>query len=236
MEKLIYTIVALVFFNLCTAQVSSINTHQHQTAMLNSDQYVTVKDLNNSFYTTLAYSLERSDELNWQTLRLSANGEQQTVLARYNPNKDAIEIKDDEKIYEIVKRHNVSVTFVETNVTYQAKSYYGVDGKIYTSYFIVDNYFEDLGVLKRESFKGDERRWRKRRDGTIRFIKIDTYYIIDESNRLFYLTTDRRTIRKSFPDQASSIIKYIKKNKLTESRYDDMITLARYIKNNITDE
>jgi hypothetical protein len=226
MKRFYCTCIVLAFFNFSTAQ----DMWGFNTEMLSGNDYMAADDRRNSFYTTLEYSVKRSDELNWQNLSLSANGEQQTVVVRYNPIKDAIEIKDANKIYEIAKRHNVSVTFAETNVTYQAKSYYGDDGKIYTSYFIVDSSFDDVGVLKKESFKRDERRWRKRRNGTIRFNKIDMYYIIDGNNKLFYLTTDRATIRKSFPDRAPSIIKYIRKNKLRESRYDDIIKLAKYIK------
>jgi hypothetical protein len=226
MKRFYCTCIVLASFNFSLAQ----ETSQHQTAWFNGDHYMATEDLRQTFYAKLMYSVERSDELNWQNLSLSANGKQQIVVARYNPIKDAIEIKDPDKIYEIAKRHDLSVTFSETNVTYQAKSYYGDDGKIYTSYFIVDDSFEDLGILKRESFKGDKRRWRTRRDGTIRFKKIDMYYIIDKNNMLFYLTTDRATLRKSFPDQAPSIIKYIRKNKLSESRYDDIIMLAKYIK------
>lgn len=228
MTNFYHTFIAIAFFNLSIAQGISV----HETALNNSPRNMaSLGEERNVFYAELEYSINRSDELKWQNLSLSADGEQQTVVARYNPIKDAIEIKEGDKIYEIAKRHNLSVTFVETNVTYQAKSYYSYDGKIYTSYFIVDNSFEDLGVLKRESFERDERRWRKQRNGTIRFNKIDTYYIIDENNTLFSLTTDRPSLRKSFPDQAPSIIKYIKKNKLSESSYDDIIKLAKYIKN-----
>jgi hypothetical protein len=112
---------AFSFFNLSVVQ----NTSVHQAALNNSSLYLDSRgDERNTFYAALIYSVQASDELQWQNLSLSANGEQPTVGARYNPIKDAIEIMDADKIYEIAKRHNLSTTFAETSATNQSKSFY----------------------------------------------------------------------------------------------------------------
>jgi hypothetical protein len=104
---------------------------------------------------------------------------------------------------------------------------------IYNSYFIVDDFAEELGVLKKEGFtktKAKQSQYFSTQKEGVEIVKNDVYYLINNDNKLFHLTTNRRVIKKSFPEDASSIIKYIKKNKLRESNYDDIIELAKYIK------
>jgi hypothetical protein len=178
-------------------------------------------------------ALKKLDEFNWKKTSLKIDGELRTISARYNLIKDALEIKYKGKEYELAKRNNFSFTFEDSNKTYQVKSFYADDGMIHTSYFIVDEDLKELGVFKKESFeKIDYKRERyisMRKDG-IEFRKKFKYYLIDKDNRLFHLTTNRSTIRKSFPYNGSSIIKFIKKNKLSDDNNQDIIGLAKYIK------
>jgi hypothetical protein len=175
-------------------------------------------------------------DLNWGKATMKVNESFEIVEARYNPFNDAIEIKQNDKIVELPKSNNREIKFIDRNMTYQAKSYYGSDGKIYTSYFIVNNMSADVTVLKKEWIE-ENPNYGKRLNAymnvvvvTEQFKRKDYYYFIDENNMLILLTTDRSLIKNLYPDNAQSIIKYIRANKLKSDNENDLMTLAKYIK------
>jgi hypothetical protein len=174
-------------------------------------------------------------DLKWEKAEVEFNNNYQLVEARYNPFIDAIEIKQDDKIFELAKSNNRKIKFTDTNITYQAKSYYGSDNKIYSSYFIVNNQADDITVLKREwiefneSYQKTDLKYPSVVRNKEKYNKRNFYYFIDDNNRLFLLTTNRRDIKKMFPENAKSIINFITANKLTSDTEKDMTTLAAYI-------
>lgn len=230
----------LMFINLCHAQsdISSTNYYFNPqfVNMSVGSEAVWTKVLSDN--PDLLHAVKQSQlfDLNWEKTEMKVNENFQIVEARYNPYSDAIEIKKDGKIFEFAKVNNRNIKFIDTDVTYQAKSFYGSDGKIYTSYFIISKFADDTTLLKKEWIEENPaygKRLNAYMDVVVvseQFTRKDYYYFIDDNNRLFHLTTDRRLIKDIYPDNAESIIKYIRTNKLSSDNENDLMTLARYIK------
>lgn len=241
MKKYIHSLIILMFFNFCLAQ-SDVSTTPNQ--FINA-QWVNMSMGSEVFWTKtlsdnpdLINDIKQSGliDLNWEKAKMEINENFQVVEARYNPFNDVIEVKQDGKIFEFAKVNNRNIKFIDTDVTYQAKSFYGSDGKIYTSYFIVNNLADDTALLKKEWLEQNPdfgKRLNTYMNVVIvseQFKKKDYYYFIDDDNRLCYLTTNRSFIKNMYPDNAEFIWKFIRANKLKSDDENDMMTLAKYIK------
>ena len=227
MKNFVCTFITLVVFNMSYGQWAYLGTTEAGFGVRSE----IAEEIKNE---KLKRSILDLSEYRWQNVNISLNGKKDSIIARYNPITDAVEIKENNDIATIAKRNNMRFTFTESNFTYQVKSYYGNDNKIYMSHFLVDEFSDELGIYKKEVFKFSEPKKSKYISLEIKEEELDRskiYYIIDSSNKLFYLTLDRNTIRKSFPKNAREIIKFIKKHKLRENNKSDLITLARYLQN-----
>ncbi|MCC1485266.1 hypothetical protein [Winogradskyella immobilis] len=190
----------------------------------------------------LVKAIEASDDLKWQQADLSINGSVKPVTARYNVFEGIIEIKANDKIYRLKRDGDLSIRFIDSDLTYQAKSYIGDDGNTYTSYFIIDDYTYNYNILTRSNYELTPIKKRKKYHNTLlsREIKLEknkVYYLLD-NDKLFLLTTKNRAIKKMFPKEASQIKTFIKENKLSNESLEDLTILANYItdlrsKNNI---
>ncbi|TPV32843.1 hypothetical protein FJ651_11075 [Paucihalobacter ruber] len=241
MKNFSYALIALMCFNLSHAQsdISSTSNHFVNTQWINMSMGAEAIGTGAlSANPDLMNAIKQSQlfDLNWGKATMKLNDNFEIVEARYNPFNDAIEIKQNDKIVELPKSNNREIKFIDRRITYQAKSYYGSDGKIYTSYFIVNNMADDVTVLKKEWIE-ENPNYGKRLNAymnvvvvTEQFKRKDYYYFIDENNMLFLLTTDRNLINNMYPNHAKSIIKYIRTNKLRSDDENDLITLAKYIK------
>lgn len=76
------------------------------------------------------YALSKLDVFSWKKASIKLNSELKALEARYNPMNDALEINYNGEERGLAKRNNLNLTFIDTNETYMAKSYYGDDGKI----------------------------------------------------------------------------------------------------------
>ena len=232
MKKLILITLSFVMGNLVNSQTNSNNctltSNANYCNSANNYPIVSPRVQNETFSD---YFL-KSDELKWKQATILLNNEPKTVSARYNVLYDDIEVKDNNKTYKLVERPHLNVTFSETNETYQYISYYGNDGHVYSSYFIVDDLSDELGVFKKQSFKKS----RDRYYGNYKVVKDYMYYMLDANNKLCHLTTNRRTIKKAFPEEADAILNFVKKNKINKRNQNDLISLARYINSLIKDK
>jgi hypothetical protein len=227
MKTIIFTLLVFAFFNFSSAQVV------HSAIVRNGFPEDNLLEERNKNYSNLQNAVENSDELKWQNMSLVVDGELKTVLGRYNPIRDAVEKIDNGTIYEVIKRHNLSITFEDTNITYQVKSYFGEDNRIHKSYFIVEDGSEEQGVYRKEIFVKSQpipNNYMLLQDD-YKFDKNSIYYRIDSAHKLVELTTNRRIIKKSYPEHATSIIKYIKVNNLNSKSKKDLIILANHIQN-----
>ncbi|MDG5492389.1 hypothetical protein [Psychroserpens sp. SPM9] len=233
MKNLILITLSLFVGNLVNSQSSSTNctltTNTNHCNSANNFPALTPSFLDVQF-SDVYY---KSDELKWKKATLLINNQPKIVSARYNALYDAIEVKNNNKIYKLKERPNLNIAFLESNETYQYISYYGDDGLVYSSYFIVDHLSDELGVFRKQAFQ----KARDRYLGTDSKIEItDVYYMLDQNNKLVHLTTSKRTIKKAFPDKAAAIIKFVKTNNINKRKQEDLITLARYIKSLIQDK
>jgi hypothetical protein len=237
MKNITYTLIAFFIFDVCNAQISSSGSffNPNFSDVSWSAAFFDGRPIDNQNVMNAVRKSQLFD-LNWETAEIKVGENFQIVEARYNPFNDAIEIKQDDKIFEFAKVNNRNIEFIDTDVTYRAKSFYGSDGKIYTSYFVVNSLADDTTVLKKEWFEVNKfygesiSKYPSVVYDTEKFKKKDYYYFIDENNRIFYLTTDRSLIKNLYPDYAKSIINYIRSNKLKSDDENNMMTLARYIK------
>lgn len=241
MKNFMYSLIALTCFNLSYAQsdISSSPNQFFNPQWLNmsmGEEVIGTRVLSTNPYLLNAIKQSGLFDLNWEKAEIMVNDNFQIVEARFIPFYDAIEIKQEGKIFEFAKVNNSNIKFINTNVTYQAKSFYGSDGKIHTSYFIVNNLTDDTTLLKKEWLEQNPnygKRLNTYMDVVVvseQFKRKDYYYFIDDNNRLFYLTADRSLIKNLYPDHAKSIINYIRSNKLKSDDENDLMTLAKYIK------
>lgn len=228
MKTITYILITLVSFNFCNAQSHRVSTDFESSLNLGGDPAF-------DYERVLLNAVKKSElfNLDWQSAEIKLNDNPQLVKARYNPFIDAMEINKDDKIFELAKRNNQNITFLDTGISYQARSYFATDGKIYTTYFIVDTSAADTTILKREVIETSSQKKALSYLGVngeqSKLTKVYFYYVIDDSNRLYQLTTNRRDLKKMFPDDAKSIISFIKTHNIRSNNKEDLITLAGFI-------
>jgi hypothetical protein len=223
MKKLFTAFIVLVCFNLSFSQQIAYEPVFYPLNEM-------FENIENEVFTQRIIDL---DEFRWQLVDMSFNGKsEKQIMGRFNPITDAVEIKENDNIKVVVKRNDLRIAFTETNTTYQAKSYYGDDDKIYTTYFLVDEFSDELGLYKKQTFhsvKPNSTKYIDIRKQENEIKKGELFFIIDKNNRLLQLTTNRRVIRKSFPKNAPLIINFIKDNNLVEKEKSDIVALARFV-------
>ncbi|WP_299278205.1 hypothetical protein [uncultured Psychroserpens sp.] len=179
------------------------------------------------------YNLDRSLNMRWRRAKIFINGQFNHFSARYNPISDDIEIKDNDKIFQLIKRNNVQITFLDSNETYIVKPYKNNLGQEVASYFLIDEDSKASGLLKKRvysyvSTKTYKRNRNARTHKPIKFKMEDHYYIIND-NKLVALSTNRKSIKRDFPEDAKLILTFIKEHKIRKNTRNNLKVLATYI-------
>lgn len=179
-----------------------------------------------------AQNFSQVAEAQFQTVRITLNGNPTLVSARYNPMSGDLQIKENDKVYNIVKANNLEFTFVKSNQTYRALSYINDEGETAIDYFVFDTSTANSDLLKKVDYKYVQPKLAQNSYGANKpgkYKKMESYYVMDNTNRLVSLSTKKKTILKDFPNSAKLILAFIKENKIKDNKEDKLKMLANYI-------
>jgi len=168
----------------------------------------------------------------FQTARITLNGNPTLVSARYNPMTNNLQIKDKNKIYNIVKANNLEVTFVKSNQTYRAVSHIADNGEIAIDYFVFDATTSQSDLLKKVDYKYIQPKLAQNSYGVnkpAKLKKVERFFVMNNSNTLVELSTKKKSILKDFPNNSKLILAFIKDHKIKSNKEDNLKLLANYI-------
>ena len=177
-------------------------------------------------------NLSHIPQATFQNARITINANPTIVLARYNPMTNALQIKNDDKIYNIVKTDNLKLTFLATNQTYQAISYVDDNGNSAIDYFVFDAKDDSSQLLKKVDYKYTKARVASNTynsDKPAKLKKQESYYVLNQNRELVSLSTNKRAIKRDFPKQSELILAFIKDHKIKGNKENNLRALANYI-------
>ena len=228
MKNFIFACLTLGLFSFSNAQLNSagIRQYSYTSNSVHTDGYERLRQYDKKFKA----QIKQTNVFDWHEAIITSGDKSSKVIARYNPIDDTVEIKNGERIELLAKRQNTSIKFPSKNLEYVVRFYYGSDDKIYSSYFIKDESLSMPLVLRKEYYDHfHSKQYSSYEPINFRFVKEYNYYVIGDDNKLYKLTTNKKTLRDNYPEIAEQLISFIKKQKI-RTNPEDMQELARYIK------
>lgn len=169
--------------------------------------------------------------------KISADKDGKIYSLRYNAFNDVIELKKNADEIEALNRDlvNVTVTFINSNKSYQAYNYIDSDSNnSKRGYFVVATNTTDkkpLLIKERIVFIDKQKAksgYAKTKPAQYKR-KSDEYYTLNKSGIAVELPTNKKDLANTFPEHSKEILDYIKSNKIKTSRTEDLIELMGYI-------
>ncbi|WP_298894228.1 hypothetical protein [uncultured Psychroserpens sp.] len=248
MKNLFLLIICVLTVNLSNGQVAEgvecirggINTRDITSANP-TDVKLEIQNIRGYLPNQSFENLSHIPQASFQNARITINAAPTIVLARYNPMNNALQIKNGDKIYNIVKTDNLKLTFIATNQTYQAISHLDTNGDTVIDYFVFDGNSNDSKLLKKVDYKYTKAKVASSAYGAdkpAKLKKVESYYILDNNRSLVSLSTKKKDIKKDFPRQSELILAFIKDNKIKGNKETNLKVLANYvtsIQNNAND-
>lgn len=157
----------------------------------------------------------------WSEIKFTDKNKISSFQGQYNTVTDKIIVNHNGEIYEIAKTKNLEIEFVKQNKIYVAKSYKDNKGKERISYYLKQKDLKNVDLYKKEDLTV------LNKNNKLSFYAKETFYI-EKDSELVKLSSNKRIIRKNYPNLSKDIIIFIKKNKIKENR-EDLVKLAKYI-------
>jgi hypothetical protein len=169
--------------------------------------------------------------------KISADKDGKIYSLRYNAFNDVIELKKNADEIEALNRDlaNVTITFINSNKSYQAYNYLDSDSNNdKRGYFVVASdatHKKPLLIKERIVFIDKQKAksgYAKTKPAQYKR-KSDEYYTLNKSGIAVELSTNKKDLANTFPEHSKEILDYIKSNKIKTSKTEDLIKLMDYI-------
>jgi len=152
--------------------------------------------------------------------------------ARYDANLGEMQIKRDNDTIVLNNSENFEITFALSRKVYKTHSYTNKDGSLKRGFLVVLREADSLAVLKEEVIKFYEEKpatggYDKAKPAEFR--KLSDVYYIRLDDKVSLLPQKRKDFLKLFPEHSNKLKVFIKKNKISLKKDDDLITLFKYI-------
>ena len=151
---------------------------------------------------------------------------------RYDANLGEMQIRRENDTIALNANENFEITFVSSNKTYKTLSYIDNDGISKRGFLVVLNETDSIAVLKEEVIKFHEEKpstngYDKSKPAEYKRVKDNYYYKIGE--HVSVLPQKRKEFTKLFPEHSKKLEVFIKKNKISLKKEDELISLFKHI-------
>ena len=195
-------------------QVAQVPAFHLQLKIVDKRELKESVELDKKKYVSYTYDLAKVDEYDTQS------------YVRYNIYDDQMEFVKDESIYYLVKEEGRKVIFIESKSTYRVHNF---DDEL--SFFKVHFDGKHSLVAKQKvryiDAKVAQSGYDRDRPADYRRLK-DELYIAMDNKVLVKLSKKKKEFYKAFGDKANQIKNYVKENKLSYKKVDDVINIVSY--------
>lgn len=162
---------------------------------------------------------------------VTIEGYDDTPLLRYNAYQDEMEFKQDGQIYYLIKRVGLKIEFTNENKVYEVVNY--LDKKDHLmGYLIVLTQGANMSLYARENIKYIEERETTTGYDSHRpaeYKKINNAFFIKTGESIINFPRNRRELIRAFPDKRSQISDFLKKNRISFSKEEDLMQLVTFL-------
>lgn len=164
-----------------------------------------------------------------------AQFEDKIYNGRYNAFSGEMEVNlGDNKVLLLDNNTDYEITFSHSKKLYRTENFTNNKGVKKNGFLVVVHETNKSALLKEESItyhKKVEAASSYEKDIPARYIRNKDAYYIDYNNTITYISHKRKDLLKSFPNEASKLKSYIKKNKINLKEEDDLIKIVDYMSN-----
>ena len=153
-------------------------------------------------------------------------------LARYNANLGEMQIKRENDTIALDNTKNLELTFTQSNKVYKTHSYTNKENVSKCGFLVVLMENDSLALLKEElvkfyDIKPPSNSYEKIKPAE--FKRLSDVYYYRQGDKVSLLPQKRKDFLKLFPQHSSELKDYIKENKISLKKDEDLITLFEYI-------
>ena len=156
----------------------------------------------------------------------------QIFTGRFNAYNGEMEVNLGTKIIALDKSSAYEVIFTQSNKVYRTFSYQTEKGVSKNGFLAVVDESEDFAILKQEIVKYFERVEpisSYQQPKPAKFKRENDSYYLKKGNKITFLPTKKKTLLKAYPKQAKIIKAFIKENKLSTTKEEDLVKIAKHI-------
>jgi hypothetical protein len=209
--------ISLLFTDFAFSQSDSEQTLRHATSVTSFD--ARSRDVEGSIY------------INDELLPAKLSNSEIIYAARYDAYQDEMEIQRDGKLFYLPKTFDVTITFLNSNKTYQVYSY-DDKGTLRAGYFAMLEKGEKISLLNREKIKFVEEvmpksGYEKYKPPMLKR-ESDQFFIGYKNNTTVPLPKKKDEILALFSSKANEVQSYAKSNKLGFKKSEDLIEIFRF--------
>jgi len=153
-------------------------------------------------------------------------------LARYNANLGEMQLKRENDTIALDNTKNLELTFTQSNKVYKTHSYTNKENISKCGFLVVLMENDSLALLKEELVKFYDRKPPSNSYEKIKpaeFKRLSDVYYYRQGDKVSLLPQKRKDFLKLFPQHSSELKDYIKENKISLKKDEDLITLFEYI-------
>lgn len=152
-----------------------------------------------------------------------------TLPVRYNAQKDEMEFQRDNKKFHVAKSDSLEVKIL--NKVYKYLEYQVKDDKE-QGYLVVVNQGKNHSLFKKEKIilvPASTSGGGYTMDSNAYYRKTNDKFYISVPGKIVYMPTKKKELLSLFPDKSSKLEEYLKKNKVSFDKENDLIGLVNFM-------
>lgn len=153
--------------------------------------------------------------------------------ARYNAFNGEMEVNiGDNKVLLLDNNVDYEIEFSQSSKLYRTESFINNKGVSKKGFLVVVNETNKFALLKEESItfhKKVNAASSYEKDIPARYVRNKDVYYIDYNGTITYISQKKKDLLKAFPNEASKLKSFIKKNKINLKEEGDLIKVFDYI-------
>jgi len=163
-----------------------------------------------------------------------------TYNARYNAYNGEMEVMvENNKVIALDNNGDFEIKFTSDNKIYRTINYTTNKNISKRGFLVVLSEDDKHGLFKEERIKFYEKveaASSYQQDKPAKFKREDDRYYVKLNGNITFIPQKKKDFLKAFPEQASKLKSYMKKNKLNPKNEDQLITLVKYLSTIVVEE
>lgn len=208
------------------AQFQNTNETTIQSS-LDGVQFAVKQNSDKSFYAVGSPFIKETFEL----VKLDKFGDQ-LFPARYNANLGEMQIRRTNDTIALDTHEDLVVTFSLDNKVYKTYNYINKEGYSTQGFLVVLKETDSLTLLKEEIIKFYEKKPAVSgydKEKPAEFKRLNDVYYYKQGDKVSLLPQKRKDFLKSFPAHSDKLKTYMKKNRISLKKDEDLVTLFNYM-------